>query len=107
MIRPLQLLIYVILSLLFSILGHRGLGKRTLEKCNTCMAFFTELKQRGYISRDNILYLNKILYILDREDLTKRTVEYCLEEGDVICYYSADEQPCNISFHFNALSFLI
>ncbi|XP_060551119.1 uncharacterized protein LOC132712715 [Ruditapes philippinarum] len=70
--------------------GPNGIGKGVLEKCDSCLQLFIVLKQRGYISRDNILYMNKILYVLERRDLHQKTVEYCVNEGDVIHYYSVD-----------------
>lgn len=70
--------------------GPHGIGKRVLEECDSCLALLTVLKQRGYIARDNILYLNKILYVLQRQDLLQKTVEYCNNEGNVINYYSVD-----------------
>ncbi|XP_060575284.1 uncharacterized protein LOC132732790 [Ruditapes philippinarum] len=73
--------------------GPNGIGKGVLEKCNSCVELFTVLKQRGYISRDNVLYLNKILYVLQEHDLLQKTVEYCMKEGDVIYYYSVDRRP--------------
>ncbi|XP_060575288.1 uncharacterized protein LOC132732794 [Ruditapes philippinarum] len=74
--------------------GPEGISGNILEKCNTCSALFTVLKQSGYISGDNVSILLKVLHILRKEELKQLIEQYCVDEGmDFHNYKSGLAQP--------------
>lgn len=66
--------------------GPDGLGKKTLEKCETFIQLFDVLRERCFISRGNLVYLNQILYTLDRRDLIEKCAKYRRVEGNTVTF---------------------
>jgi hypothetical protein len=51
------------------------------------------MRTRGYISRDNLLYLQGILYQTGRKDLIQDGVEYAKSLGNVVHFYAPTYLP--------------
>lgn len=73
--------------------GDRGIGKGALEKIGSAVDLFRILKQRCFISRDNLLYLQAALYCVGRKDLVKEAIEHAKTIGDCLHFYSPSFQP--------------
>ncbi|XP_060592156.1 uncharacterized protein LOC132746895 [Ruditapes philippinarum] len=89
--------------------GEGGLGKGVLEKIKTPQDLFRILRTRGYITRDNLLYLQGILYQAGRKDLIQDGVEYAKSLGNVVHFYAPTYLPENgykhVKFHVDGMDF--
>jgi hypothetical protein len=75
------------------VVGEGGIGKGLLEKMKTPADLFRILKERGYISRDNLLHLQAALFWTGRQDLVKEAIMHARTIGDIIHFYSPPSQP--------------
>ncbi|XP_060573610.1 uncharacterized protein LOC132731444 [Ruditapes philippinarum] len=89
--------------------GEGGLGKGVLEKIKTPQDLFRIMRTRGYITRDNLLYLQGILYQAGRKDLIQDGVEYAKSLGNVVHFYAPTYLPENgykyVKFHVDGKDF--
>ncbi|BFZ09673.1 hypothetical protein BsWGS_12712 [Bradybaena similaris] len=83
--------------------GTKGIPKGILSKLDTPEKFFTYLRERRMISRDNLLLLQAFLWHLDRKDLHEKAAEYARRVGDTLYFYAPKPSPENgfkhIQFH--------
>lgn len=66
---------------------------RPLEKITTPLQLFKRMKGHGFLSRDNLIYLQKALMTIKRMDLVLKVVEYARQMGDTLHFYPAPDQP--------------
>ncbi|XP_053397907.1 uncharacterized protein LOC128556516 isoform X1 [Mercenaria mercenaria] len=89
--------------------GEGGIGKSVLEKIKLPQDLFRVLRTRGYISRDNLLYLQGILYLAGRRDLIEDALDYSKTVGNVLHLYAPSYQPENgyrfVKFHVAGRNF--
>ncbi|XP_060556045.1 uncharacterized protein LOC132716734, partial [Ruditapes philippinarum] len=71
---------------LFRGCGKSSIGKGKLEECTSCIQFFNILKERMFISKDNLLYLQKFLYMLDDKELIVKLLDYCRTQNKPYAY---------------------
>lgn len=71
---------------LFRGCGKSSIGKGKLEKCTSCIQFFNILKEKMFISKDNLLYLQKFLYMLDDKELIVKLIDYCRTQNKPYAY---------------------
>ena len=76
--------------------GEEGLGERVLEKIKTPLELFDVLRQRTFVDRNNMIYLQAMLYHIGRKDLLDLAVEYAHACKDVIHYKSPPPEPGKI-----------
>ncbi|XP_045198029.2 putative uncharacterized protein DDB_G0268364 [Mercenaria mercenaria] len=89
--------------------GEGGIGKGVQEKMKSPSDFFRILRARGYISRDNLLHLQAILFWAGRKDLIQDAVEYSKTIGNVLHFYASSYEPENgyryVKFHIDGKDF--
>lgn len=73
--------------------GDEGIGLRPLEKITTPLELFRRMKGHRFLSRDNLIYLQKALMSIKRMDLVLKVVEYARQMGDTLHFYPASDQP--------------
>ncbi|XP_035829618.1 uncharacterized protein LOC106014045 [Aplysia californica] len=83
--------------------GTKGIPKGSLERLNTPEKFFVHLRERGMVSRDNLLLLQAFLWHLDRQDLHEMAADYARKVGDTLYFYTPKDDPeegfKHIQFH--------
>ena len=67
------------------------IGKRVIEEYTTVTYVFTVMRQRTFLSSDNLLYLQSMIFTLRRHDRLQMCVEYAREITDVIHFYTPPE----------------
>lgn len=84
--------------------GLEGLGRKLLSETKTAFELFDSLQMRCFIDRDNLLYLQGMLYKINRMDLFERVADYAsrtLEEA--IHFKPPAKEPANgykyLQFH--------
>jgi hypothetical protein len=71
--------------------GDPGSSRRALEKITTALDLFDHLRTRCLLSRDNILFLQAMLYHARRIDLLNKLLEYGRTRGNTLhCYPEHD-----------------
>ncbi|XP_053397905.1 uncharacterized protein LOC123552421 [Mercenaria mercenaria] len=75
--------------------GPGGISDTTLNEMRSALDLFSIMRTRRLLTRDNLIYLQAILYRLGRVDLTKQGVEYANTIGNVIHFYPASALPEN------------
>jgi hypothetical protein len=76
---------------LYILTGDKGSPAGTLEKITTALKLFDHLRKRCLLSRDNILYLQTMLYHARRIDLLTILLEYGRAHGNTLhCYPEHD-----------------
>jgi len=71
--------------------GDPGSSRRALEKITTALDLFDHLKTRCLLSRDNILFLQAMLFHVRRIDLLNILLEYGRTRGNTLhCYPEPD-----------------
>ncbi|XP_067673886.1 uncharacterized protein [Haliotis asinina] len=90
-------------SMKFLCSGHRGVPQGVLERLSTPQKFFTYLRERRMLSRDNLLLLQAFLWHVGRLDLHQLASDYARKVGNVLHFFSPDGQPEsgyeNVKFH--------
>lgn len=80
--------------------GQEGLGRRVLSETLSAMDLFDSLQTRRFIDRDNLLYLQGMLYRINRTDLFDKVVEYATHTlKDTVYFKTPAEQPENGYVH--------
>lgn len=89
--------------------GEGGIGRGVLDKIQTPRDLFRILRTRGYISRDNLLYLQVILFLTGRKDLVQEAVDHSKTIGNILHFYAPSDQPENgykyVKFHVDGKDF--
>lgn len=89
--------------------GDGGLPRRLLEDIETPMELFDSLQKNLFLGRDNLIYLQAIVYKIGRKDLFERAVEYAQSLGDIIHFSSPPREPANgyryVQFHIEGTDF--
>ncbi|WAR08934.1 hypothetical protein MAR_018892 [Mya arenaria] len=75
--------------------GDGGIGLSVLEGINTPRELFRILKNRGYLNRNNMIYLQSALKVIGRMDLVQKAIDFCRETGNTLHFYPATEEPEN------------
>jgi hypothetical protein len=71
--------------------GDPGSPRRALENITTALDLFDHLRTRCLLSRDNILFLQAMLYHARRIDLLNILLEYGRTRGNTLhCYPAPD-----------------
>ncbi|XP_071113261.1 uncharacterized protein [Haliotis cracherodii] len=90
-------------SMKFLCSGQRGVPQGVLERLSTPQKFFTYLRERRMLSRDNLLLLQAFLWHVGRLDLHQVASDYARKVGSVLHFFSPDGQPEsgyeNVKFH--------
>ena len=71
--------------------GDQGSPRKALEKIATALDLFDHLRIRCLLSRDNILFLQAMLYHAKRIDLFNKLREYGRTRGNTLHCYPAQE----------------
>lgn len=83
--------------------GLNGTAKGVLEAIKDPLDLFTHLRQKTILTRDNVVFLQAMLWHTKRKDLHKKFVKFAKERGNVIHFYSPSEKPENgyeyVKFH--------
>lgn len=89
--------------------GPDGLGRRLLETIKTPLELFDSLQKHAFLDRNNLLYLQILLYKLGRLDLFDRAVDYAQRIGGVITFRKPPAEPVNgyqyVQFHIEGTDF--
>ena len=67
------------------------LGERILCEIETASEFFKVMRQCLFITRENILWLQAILRILERPELIMKTIEWARMYGNILHFREAPE----------------
>ena len=90
----------------FIFIGQEGLGRRVLSETLSAMDLFDSLQTRRFIDRDNLLYLQGMLYRINRTDLFDKVVEYATHTlKDTVYFKTPAEQPGKFFTWFTNLYF--
>ncbi|XP_060585094.1 uncharacterized protein LOC132741033 [Ruditapes philippinarum] len=73
--------------------GHGGISDESLNEMKSVRDLFNIMRTRGLLNRENLIYLQAMLYIIGRLDLIKDGVEYSKTVGNVIHFYPASPLP--------------
>ncbi|XP_056001251.1 protein mono-ADP-ribosyltransferase PARP14-like isoform X3 [Ostrea edulis] len=83
--------------------GDGGLQKRTLASIESAIDFFTVLKEKLYLNRENLIFLQACLWNVGRRDLHRKCVEFAKSSEKILHFYCPKETPENgyqfIRFH--------
>lgn len=84
--------------------GQEGLGRKVLSETKTPLELFDSLQKHCFIDRDNLLYLQGMLYRIRRIDLFEKVADYATRRlNDAVHYKSPDKEPANgfmyVQFH--------
>ncbi|CAC5413455.1 unnamed protein product [Mytilus coruscus] len=83
--------------------GLNGTAKGVLEAIKDPLDLFTHLRQKTILTRDNVVFLQAMLWHTKRKDLHNKFVKFAKERGNVIHFYSPSEKPENgyeyVKFH--------
>ena len=83
--------IWHVLTLIYILTGDKGSPAGTLEKITTALKLLDHLRNRCLLSRDNILFLQAMLYHARRIDLLNKLLEYGRTRGNTLhCYPEHD-----------------
>lgn len=89
--------------------GQDGLGRRLLETIKTPLELFDSLQKHAFLDRNNLLYLQILLYKLGRMDLFDCAVDYAQRIGGVINFRKPPAEPVNgyqyVQFHIEGTDF--
>ncbi|KAH3725057.1 uncharacterized protein LOC127853677 [Dreissena polymorpha] len=72
-----------------------AVGKKAMEKADDPRDLFKLLEQRVFLSKDNLLFLQRALYELGRKDLIKDVVEFARSIPNTLVCYPASNAPVN------------
>ncbi|KAK3091070.1 hypothetical protein FSP39_016923, partial [Pinctada imbricata] len=61
--------------------GDGGYGKATLESTRTPLQLFTLMKQKRYLERENIIYLQSFLFNIGRRDIAKKCAAFATRKN--------------------------
>lgn len=96
--------------------GDGGLQRRVLEGITSAVDFLTVLKERMYLNRENMIFLQACLWNIGRRDLHRKCVEFAKSSDKILHFYCPKETPGNslclsvilVSMHFvNFLGFVM
>lgn len=73
--------------------GDGGLQKRTLSGITTAVDFFTVLKEKMYLNRENLIFLQACLWNVGRRDLHRKCVEFAKSSDKILHFYCPKETP--------------
>lgn len=76
-------------------IGEKGTGKGTLSEIKDAGDFFTHLRNRRMITRDNLVVLQAMLFHLRRRDLQQKVVAYARQLENVVHFYCPSDTPEN------------
>lgn len=84
--------------------GEEGLGRRVLYETSSALELFDSLQKKGLIDRDNLLYLQAMLYHIGKKDLFKKVAEYATSSlHDAVHFKTPAQEPENgyryVRFH--------
>lgn len=64
-----------------------------LEAIKDPLDLFTHLRQKTILTRDNVVFLQAMLWHTKRKDLHNKFVKFAKERGNVIHFYVPNEKP--------------
>lgn len=73
--------------------GDGGLQKRTLSGITTAVDFFTVLKEKMYLNRENLIFVQACLWNVGRRDLHRKCVEFAKSSDKILHFYCPKETP--------------
>ncbi|XP_061179435.1 protein mono-ADP-ribosyltransferase PARP14-like [Saccostrea echinata] len=83
--------------------GDGGLQRRTSASIESAVDYFTVLKERLYLNRENLIFLQACLWNIGRRDLHRKCVEFAKSSEKILHFYCPKETPENgyqfIKFH--------
>uniref|UniRef100_A0A8B8B896 Poly [ADP-ribose] polymerase 14-like isoform X4 n=1 Tax=Crassostrea virginica TaxID=6565 RepID=A0A8B8B896_CRAVI len=83
--------------------GDGGLQRRVLEGITSPVDFLTVLKERMYLNRENMIFLQACLWNIGRRDLHRKCVEFAKSSDKILHFYCPKETLENgyqfIKFH--------
>ncbi|XP_062615647.1 uncharacterized protein LOC134277331, partial [Saccostrea cucullata] len=83
--------------------GDGGLHRRTSASIESAVDYFTVLKERLYLNRENLIFLQACLWNIGRRDLHRKCVEFAKSSEKILHFYCPKETPENgyqfIKFH--------
>lgn len=89
--------------------GDEGFGRRLLSEIKTPLQLFDSLQKHLFLSRNNLLFLQAMLFKIGRMDLYDMALDYAQTIGDVIYFCSPPLEPANgyryIQFHIEGKDF--
>ncbi|XP_076106448.1 uncharacterized protein LOC143075073 [Mytilus galloprovincialis] len=83
--------------------GLNGTAKGVLEAIQDPLDLFTHLRQKRILTRDNVVFLQAMLWHTKRKDLYNKFVKFAKQRGNIVHFYSPSERPENgyeyVKFH--------
>ena len=76
--------------------GDDGFRRGLLSKIETPLEFFDSLQKYTFLDRNNLLFLQAMLYQLGRMDLYDMAIDYAQSLGDVIYFCTPPKEPGEI-----------
>ncbi|KAH3746508.1 uncharacterized protein LOC127848701 isoform X3 [Dreissena polymorpha] len=89
--------------------GAGGIQFHVLEEIKTVRSLFRLLKNREFLNRENMVYLQILLKIAGRMDLVEKVIDYARSMGNTLYYYPATREPENgykhVKMHVEGIDF--
>ncbi|KAL3883449.1 hypothetical protein ACJMK2_029710 [Sinanodonta woodiana] len=96
-------------ALKFFVSGAGGLGLRIRKKIDTPLELFEILKQRMFVTKDNLIILQAMLWHLNNKNLHTKAVEYARNADNTLYFYAPSDKPENgykyVKFHVHGKDF--
>lgn len=73
--------------------GDGGLQKRTLSGITSAVDFFTVLKEKMYLNRENLIFVQACLWNVGRRDLHRKCVEFAKSSDKILHFYCPKDTP--------------
>lgn len=73
--------------------GDGGLQKRTLSGITSAVDFFTVLKEKMYLNRENLIFVQACLWNVGRRDLHRKCVEFAKSSEKILHFYCPKDTP--------------
>ena len=85
--------------------GFKGSGKAVLELIKDPLDLFQHLQHRLILTRDNIVFLQAMLWHTRRKDLHNKFVKFAKKRGNIVHFFAPSDKPENgyefIKFHIS------
>ncbi|XP_052236845.1 uncharacterized protein LOC127848420 isoform X2 [Dreissena polymorpha] len=86
-----------------------GIQSHVLEEIKTVRSLFRLLKNREFLNRENMVYLQILLKVAGRMDLVEKVIDFAKSMGDTLYYYPATREPENgykyVKMHVEGIDF--
>ena len=81
--------------------GDQGLKRKVCEDIKDAYELFDVLQKETLVDRDNLLFLQALLYRMNKHELFDLAVNYAQNKGNLIHFKKPPAEPrkCNTTYH--------